>query len=356
MNRSLLSFSLCLASVGCATSHQARSLSLERIVSETRPTSAEIEPAPSTTDDPASLPAERFFSKRLTVGRVPVMSHADASDDAVKTVRDVLGKLLTNAPRLRRNLEANGMQVHVSAYGHRVSDLPQLRSFRGTRTREDEDFDDHMGQGGTVQGRVAVCIEALVVPKNEGQCGHELAHAIEFNGLAPALREHIFRMHAKAVAAGRWKGEYAATTYGEYFAEATRLWLSEPQRLQREDPDAFAFVRAVYDDQIDPGEAPREAELRLLSADQESRLRSGDGNLPVRIRLTNHRKDLVRLVWIDGDGRRETLPLDRLKSAKPDQTIDITTFSTHAFVLANAEGRAVASFEAPGTDAFVHVR
>jgi hypothetical protein len=284
------------------------------------------------------------------------MSHADASDEALAAARDVVERIVAKAPRIRRNLEENHFEVHVSAYGHALSELPEFRTRRGTLEQHGDDFDAHM-EGGKCEGRTVACTEGTLVPKNEGHCAHEIAHAIEVNALVPSLRARLYLLYAKSMDAGRWKGAYAATSHAELFAEATRLWLFDPKKLQREDPEMFAFVRALYEDQIDPGPAPREETVRPSAASEAAGMKSGAGRVPVRVRVTNGTSARIRVQWIDFDGKRDTrLRLTWLPQAAPGETIDVVTFSSHAFAVLDAEGGDLAAFVAPTGDALVEVK
>jgi hypothetical protein len=337
----------------CATPHRPAPVAVEPIAQATLKSAAveaAVEAPTEPAREPAPLSAAEFYSKRIETGAIPVMASVDASDEAMATARDDLARLLAKAPRIRRNLEANHFEVHVSAYGHRLSELPEFRSKRGTLTKEGDDFDAHM-EGGKVIGAITACTEGTLVPKDQGHCIHEMAHAIDANALQPALRERILGLWDKAMAATRWKGEYAATNWAEYFAEATRLWLFDPKRLEREDKDVFAFVRALYNDAIDPGPPPRMESVRPSPPTEEGQAKSRASRLPVRVRVTNATSEPLRLQWLDYEGKRDRRPWS--PTAVPGETTDLTTFAGHWFVATTLDGRAIATFAAPGSDALV---
>lgn len=223
----------------------------------------------------------------------------------------VLARLVAKAPRIQRNLEARGVEVCA----------PKAAN------------DAH------------------------GDCAHEIGHAIEANALAPALRERIVVLYETSMDMGRWKDALASTSHSELFAEATRLWLSDPQRLQDEDPDAYAFVRALYEDELDPGEPPRELAIQPSPASEEADAKSEESRVPVRVRIANRTPDRVRIRWLDFDGNRDqTVELSSVPSAIPGETIAIATFANHWFVVTDLDGRALATFEAPATDALLTLR
>lgn len=250
------------------------------------------------------------------------------NDASLAVARADLDRLLAKAPRIRRNLAENRFEVHVSATGHPLTELPEFRAKRGTITKEGEDFDAHM-QGGKGIGSIVACTEATLAPKDDGHCVHELAHGIEFNALQPSVRERMAHLHDDAVASGRWKGEYGAKSYGEWFAESTRLWFFDPDRLKRIEADAFAFVDSLYRDGIDPGDAPREHVLTPSPASEEGRAKSRPSWLPVRVRVKNATAQKVRLSWLDFEGKRDRRGEGWAQTVAPGQTEDLATFADH---------------------------
>lgn len=242
----------------------------------------------------------------------------------------------------------------------KMSDLPEHERRRGELLANGERFDDHM-IGGHVIGYSVACPEAVLLDVvghrlyGNDSCTHEIAHAIEVGALAPDVRERLVALYERSLAAGRWRNDYAARSYAELFAEATRHWFDDRALLETRDPDALAFVRDLYQDDLDPGPAPTEQAIRPGPASDEGRIKSAASRRPVRVRLQNETAATVRVQWLDFEGRRDSrTSADRLPTAHANgDVIDLATFAGHAFLVSSLDGTALATFVAPSTDAFV---
>jgi hypothetical protein len=90
---------------------------------------------------------------------------------------------------------------------------------------------------------------------------HEFSHTVldAIQAVDPALSGEIEAAYAAALKAGRWKGDYAAVTLTEYWAEGTQFWfntnmlarldegpLLSHRDLVRYDPLLAAALRKAY--------------------------------------------------------------------------------------------------------------
>jgi hypothetical protein len=84
------------------------------------------------------------------------------------------------------------------------------------------------GMGGTLTSVGAENLLGIPGTRYFGQSVlvHEVAHAILRAAAKrdPALHAEVERAYRDALAAGRWRGEYAAVSAEEYWATATQLW------------------------------------------------------------------------------------------------------------------------------------
>src|SRR5580658_4872011 len=69
-----------------------------------------------------------FYSRRLDDGGIAIRAHASVSERALVEARARLELLLHGAPRLRRNLEARGYELHIIGLEQFASDLPEYAS------------------------------------------------------------------------------------------------------------------------------------------------------------------------------------------------------------------------------------
>jgi hypothetical protein len=306
-----------------------------------------------------TTPTSSFYSKHIQLGGISIMGHASVSDEALGLARDRLERMLAHAPRIRRNLEQNHFEIHVSGLRQLPSDVPEFRQRKGERLANGELFDEHM-IGGHVVAYTTVCTEATLIGVvghrlyGNDSCPHELGHGIELTALAPRVRERLVVAWEHARADRRWGDDYAGTSPPELFAEATRFYVGDRAFLERRDPETFALVRDLYGDAIDPGDAPREESLRPGPAEDEPRLRSAGTKTPVRVRVRNGTARDLRVQWIDFEGKRDRPDPERTPRAHANgDIVELSTFVRHAFVVIDMDGRAVATFVAPESDALV---
>ena len=132
-----------------------------------------------------------FYGKRLRDGSIPILAHASVADEALFAARDRLQRALAHAPKLRRNLESQGFELHIQGLRQFASDLPEYRSHRGERLDNGQLYDWHM-IGGHLTGSLLACAEGTLLPIvgyrlfGDETCFHELGHMIEWRGLGAA--------------------------------------------------------------------------------------------------------------------------------------------------------------------------
>ncbi len=315
-------------------------------------------------------PLQKFFAKRIYDGRLPILAHASVTDEGLLAARDHLHRLLAHAPKLRANLEAAKLEMHVIGLKQFASDLPEFQDGRGTRLENGELFDWHM-VGGHITGRFLACTEGTLLPIvghrlfGDETCYHELAHAIELLALDNATRARVERAYRRSIADGHWANQYAAKGENEWFAEITKYYFRAggarlafyDSRLARghdwlrdEDPEAFQLVDDLYGGRSDPG-TPRRVPLVLGPGAAEKTLKSGASKLPVRLTLHNRTAERIHLVWLDFEGRRDPRqPFADLPSAAPGHDLDEASWATHTFVVTDDRGAALCTLTAGAED------
>jgi hypothetical protein len=175
--------------------------------------------------------------------------------------------MLRHIPNVRANLIAAGVEVHIIGRKQMLTDLPELRAFKGKRL-EGRDADQQRG----ISGETVACAEEnlLELPDdpyysmNVDTCVHEFAHAIQLEGIPGNLRDAIKVRYKRALGDGLWRGQYAATNELEFFAETSTWYFGGPRPTPRGgilliydtdglmlyDPKTFALIDDFYQGRI----------------------------------------------------------------------------------------------------------
>lgn len=305
----------------------------------------------------ALLFAADFYTQKIEYGAIPVRGDATVSSEAMQAAKTRLGWVLDKAPKIRASLEAAKFELHVNGLAHFASDTPEFRGDRGKRIHNGQLFDWHM-IGGHVTDRFCVCMEATLRPIvghrlfGDETCVHELGHAIDRLTFDAGMRRRIVELFNRS--APRWKGRYAATSAGEWFAEMTKYYfrpggdtylfydpnLAEGRDwLAAFDPEAYAFVRDFYGGKIDPG-TPKTVTLDLLPASAEATIKSKESVTPARVLIKNRTSQRLHAIWIDHEGKRDSRKsyVDSLVVA-PGGDLELHTWATHPHVITDDSGR-----------------
>jgi hypothetical protein len=334
-----------------------------------RPLPANAASSPSAIErvDP---PIAGFYSRRLFLRSIPILGHSTVGDEGMLAARDVLSRMLANAPRVLANLEAAHHELHVIGLKQFPSDLPEQRAGRGTRIETGELYDWHM-VGGHLVGRKSSCTEATLIGVvghrlyGTEPCYHELAHAVEWWGLSRAGRDAMQSEFHRSIDSHHWTGEYASKNASEWFAEMTRYYFRPDgdalnfydTRLARgrawlkaEDPDAFRFVDDLYSGRFDPGVLTT-IKLALGPGTAEPTLRSARSRRRADFIVHNRSALRLHVIWVDFDGHRD--PRGTFKDyavIEPGGDYRGGSFTGHTFVLTDDAGRPLCSFAAGEED------
>ena len=195
------------------------------------------------------------------------------------------------------------IRVAVMAYSERTTDIPEHRKM----TPKDYWDMRARGLGASRRTPVVSCAEENLLNyrgdsySTENILIHEFGHGIHGVGLAavdPTFNTRLRKAYKDAMAKGLWKGTYAASNPGEYWAEAVQSWFDTNRQndsqhnhvdtrpeLKAYDPDVAKLADEVFGDGpwryvrpdhrkdkahlagYDPGSAPTfKWEPRLLEA------------------------------------------------------------------------------------------
>jgi len=215
---------------------------------------------------PAGKGCDPFYAKELSVAGMKVRSSQSVSDAALLKAAEMLSVILPRSDVLKRMLR-QGATVAVIGMNEATTDIPEHRYLKGTLTFDGRDFDAQTrGQGGLPGAPATSASEEnlLLLPWDrylgESLLVHEFAHAVMDLGLPLAQQELINRVYVRAMKKGLWKGTYAASNRGEYFATAVTCYFNAHQRpvaglhnhvnsrdeLRRYDGEIYRIIESIF--------------------------------------------------------------------------------------------------------------
>jgi hypothetical protein len=208
-----------------------------------------------------------FYEKVVDSSGIPVMGSAKVSDHGLKEAAYLIDRMLEHRPEVRAAMIKNKVRFVVMAYDERTTQVPEQRGMTP------KDFWDvrARGLGASRRTPIVSCGEENLLNyegdpyKGENILIHEFGHAIHGLGLNDVDKTFNKRLRAaydEALAKGLWKGTYAATNPGEYWAEAVQDWfncnlvppdfqhneVNTREELNRYDPGVSALAAEVFGD------------------------------------------------------------------------------------------------------------
>ena len=232
---------------------------------------------------PKSLRLHPFYAKYVDARGIPVVGSDRVPDGALLVARDTVDSMLNGRPDIRRYLVNGRARVALIAAEEGNMDLPDYSHWkkpargdpRLTACERDEydrriaplsdrDFWNVRARG--IGGMVVSAGAENVLGEGGRYFGdnlliHEFAHTMlsAVEQVDPALYARVRKAYAAAIAAGRWKGDYAAVTVQEYWAEGTQFWFNSnvisrlddgvvlsSEDLRRYDPALYSALSEVY--------------------------------------------------------------------------------------------------------------
>ncbi len=182
---------------------------------------------------PESLKTPAFYKKYISASGYPIVASENVSDYALKEAAYLVNLLLARRPDVRRAMIASGSRMSILAYNEFTTDQPDFAWL--AKNQADKDFWDRRarGLGGSETDPLCSCAEENLLGypgdpySTENILIHEFAHNIHLRGMVQVDKTFDGRVKAtydRAMAAGLWKGKYAATNHHEYFAEGVQSW------------------------------------------------------------------------------------------------------------------------------------
>ena len=204
-----------------------------------------------------------FYVKHVSAGGLPVLSSAKVSDFALLEAAYLLDRMFEHRPDVRQAMIDRGARVGILAVNEFTTDIPEHSHMRP------KEYADKRARGMGGPRCVSAGEENLLgYPGDpyatENILIHEFAHGIHEMGLRsadPTFNGRLRDAYRQAMDAGLWKGAYAATNPGEYWAEGVQSWfdtnrendnahnhVDTREELRAHDPKLAALVEEVFGD------------------------------------------------------------------------------------------------------------
>ena len=209
---------------------------------------------------PERLKLDPFYKKYTSAGGLPVLSSEKVSDRALVEAAHLIGRMLDGRDDVLKAMVRNRVRFVVMAPTEMTTDVPEQRNMTP------KDYWDRRARG--LGGRVTSCGEENLLNlrgdryRNENILIHEFAHAIHGYGLKAVDKtfdERLKAVYRRSIDKGLWKGTYAATNAGEFWAEGVQSYfgcnapaggvhndVNTREKLAKYDPELFALIDEVF--------------------------------------------------------------------------------------------------------------
>ena len=173
-----------------------------------------------------------FYQKSVILGSFPIVGSANVSDEALLEAAWILRQMVPGRQDILDAMADQHVRLVVMAWNEFTTDVPEHAHLEPAvywdrRAR---------GLGSTPEAPAVSCAEEnlLAFPgdpyENENILIHEFAHAMHEMGLNrvdPSFEERLREAWEGAKEQGLWRGTYAITNPGEYWAEAVQSWFDD---------------------------------------------------------------------------------------------------------------------------------
>lgn len=211
---------------------------------------------------PTSLRLDGEYRKYVDAGGIPIVAPIGVADESLLRARHILSDMLAARPQLYAALQRNRTRVVIGEKLGLPTDLPDFRNL-GWYGRYNGFFTGGGNRKVGIPGAVIVVFEENLLCHDEvdavhgkrgGTLVHEIAHAIHF-AMPSSFKRRVDSAYRKAIGRGLWRGAYASTSEGEYWAEAVEAWfgvgipvegVTSRSTLRRYDPDVAALAQEVF--------------------------------------------------------------------------------------------------------------
>ena len=190
------------------------------------------------TKPPKALNVPVQHTKFISAGGFPIVAGPSVSDYALREAAFWVNQLLVARPDAKAAMIKSGTRLCIIGVNQFTCDLPEFAELgtgndidgvnprdwwdaraRGTGGSESDPYcsvgeENILGYKGDPYAKESILI-------------HEFAHSIHLRGMNavdPTFDARVKQAYRGALAAGLWKGKYAAVSHAEYFAEGVQSW------------------------------------------------------------------------------------------------------------------------------------
>lgn len=220
----------------------------------------------------SDLEIDSFYKKRTSVKGVLILSSEKVTQNAHVAAGRIVEMMLKNNSAITNRLVEAKASINIFADDEKVSDLPEMRSLKGSKTFDGRDRDDICGTGG-VPGRplTTICEKNLLKKSNdpyfgkEDICTHEFAHTIMNVGFSAEQKAEVERLYQQAKSKNLYRRSDGKTSYEmedsqEFFAVLSGIWfksydkespihtpeLSDKESIKKTYPEMYDFLNSIY--------------------------------------------------------------------------------------------------------------
>jgi alpha-glucosidase len=215
-----------------------------------------------------------FYTKVSKASGIYITSSENVSDEAHKKAAEIITKMIGNNSDISKSLIEQKATLAIFGDNEKVSDLPEMSSFKGSKTFDGRMRDDTCGTGG-VFGRpvTTVCEKNLLKKPNDPYygrsdiCTHEFAHTIMNVGFTPEQKNQINQLYQLAKSRNLYQAPVGYSYYEmqnseEFFAVLSSAWfnsidtkgnvhskdLSDKESIKKIFPEMYHFLSTIYKD------------------------------------------------------------------------------------------------------------
>ena len=220
----------------------------------------------------SDLELDSFYKKKSSVKGILILSSDKVSQDAHSAAERVIEMMLKNNSAITKKLVEEKASINIFSDDEKVSDLPEMRSLKGSKTFDGRDRDDICGTGG-VPGRTltTICEKNLLKKSNdpyfgkEDICTHEFAHTIMNVGFSDEQKLEVEKLYQMAKSKNLYRRSDGKTAYEmedsqEFFAVLSGIWfksfdkdspihspeLSDRESIKKTFPEMYQFLQKIY--------------------------------------------------------------------------------------------------------------
>ncbi len=203
--------------------------------------------------------ARGFYGKYVDVDGISVAAAPEVDDAALVRTHEIVSHMLAGRPDVRRAMIERRTYLIIIGKGQVYTEMPEYRH----RSNKEYWNERVRGTGGNPTSFGEENLLSLPVDRydDESIAVHEFAHTIDgaLRALDATWNERKRGVYDEAIAKGLYRGAYAATSPGEYWAEIVQSYfdsnrvnnwnhgpVGKREELREYDPAGYELVRSTF--------------------------------------------------------------------------------------------------------------